>query len=106
MFGGYGESFEPASESDDDSGDDVSDTGSGTQDDLDMEYTELEGVDGSVSSLTFDNAGSKATGEFAAILGDADASALEESLGSSATERSVDVGDGRVTASATWESIN
>jgi len=106
VLGGYGETFEPTSENDDESGDDVSDIGSGTQDEFDMEYSELEGVDSGVSSLTFDDIGSQASGEFAAILGDADASALEESLGSSATESSVDIEDGRVTASATWKSID
>jgi len=104
---GYGESFEPAAESDDgESGDNVSDLGSGTQDEFNMEYTELETVDSGVSSLTFDDTGSQATGEFAAILGDGEASALEDSLGSSASESSVTVEDGRVTATATWESIN
>ena len=107
VVGGYGESFEPAAESDDgDSGDNVSDLGSGTQDEFNMEYTELEAIDSGVSSLTFDDTGSQATGEFAAILGDGEASALEDSLGSSAAESSVAVEDGRVTATATWESIN
>ena len=107
VVGGYGESFEPAAESDDgESGDNVSDLGSGTQDEFNMEYTELETVDSGVSSLTFDDTGSQATGEFAAILGDGEASALEDSLGSSASESSVTVEDGRVTATATWESIN
>ncbi|MFD1563037.1 twin-arginine translocation signal domain-containing protein [Haloarchaeobius amylolyticus] len=106
VLGGYGETFESPSESDDESGDDVSDIGSETQDEFNMEYSELEGVDGGVSSLTFDDTGSQASGKFAAILGDGDASALEDSLGSSAAESSVEIEDGRVTASATWESLD
>ncbi|WMT06867.1 hypothetical protein NP511_15935 [Natrinema thermotolerans] len=94
-YGGYGDEFETNPSGD-----------SGTSGDgmfSDVEYTELEGLEGGVSTLSFDGDGG-GSGEFAAVLGDADASALEESLGASADERSVDVSDGRVTASATWNS--
>lgn len=95
-FGGYGDEFET---------DPNGDSGTGGSGEFsDVEFPELEGLEGGVSSLSLDgdNGGS---GEFAAVLGDADASALEDSLGSSADERSVDVSDGRVTASATWNAV-
>ncbi len=95
-FGGYGDEFET---------DPSSDGGtSGGGEFSDVEYPELEGLEGGVSSLSFDG-DDGGSGEFAAVLGDADASAIEDSLGSSADERSVDVSDGRVTASATWNAV-
>ncbi|WP_408957841.1 hypothetical protein [Natrinema sp. 74] len=101
VFGGYGDEFEPES----DSGDGGSDGGNESQAEFGTEYPELEGVDGGVGSLTLDENDTGATGKFAAIVGDGDASALEESLGSSAAESSVEIEDGRVTASATWRSL-
>lgn len=95
-YGGYGDAFE--TDPNDDSGT------SGDGEFSDVEYPELEALEGGVSSLSFDGDGG-GSGEFAAVLGDADASALEESLGASADERSVDVSDGRVTASATWNTV-
>lgn len=95
-FGGYGDEFETEPSGDGNT--------SGGGEFSDVEYPELEGLEGGVSSLSFDGEGG-GSGEFAAVLGDADASALEDSLGSSADERSVDVSDGRVTASATWETV-
>lgn len=106
VLGGYGEEFEPdEGTSATDSGGNVTDIESGGQDEIDAEYSELEGLEGAVSSLTLADSGTQATGEFAAILGDADADALEDSLGSSAAESSVEIEDDRVTASATWESL-
>lgn len=95
-FGGYGDEFET-----DPNGDGGT---SGGGEFSDVEYPELEGLEGGVSSLSLDGDGG-GSGEFAAVVGDADASALEDSLGSSADERSVDVGDDRVTASATWDAV-
>ncbi|SEP65137.1 hypothetical protein [Natrinema salaciae] len=107
VVGGYGNEFEPdATETAGDGGGNFSDIENGSQDGFDAEYSELEGLEGGVGSLTLDEDGTQATGEFAAILGDADADALEESLGSSAAESTVEVADGRVTASATWESLD
>ncbi|OLZ42629.1 hypothetical protein A6E15_04590 [Natrinema saccharevitans] len=96
-FGGYGDEFEI----------DLNGDGgtSGGGEFSDVEYPELEGLEGGVSSLSFDGDGGGGAGEFAAVLGDADASALEDSLGSSADERSVDIDDDRVTASATWNAV-
>ncbi|WP_222918239.1 hypothetical protein [Natrinema sp. SYSU A 869] len=70
-----------------------------------VEYSELEGLEGGVASLSLDAEQDGATGEFAAVLGDADTSALEDSVGSSADESSVDVDDDRLTASASWDAV-
>ncbi|ELY81096.1 hypothetical protein C488_02161 [Natrinema pellirubrum DSM 15624] len=95
-YGGYGDEFET------DVGGDGTTSGDGAF--SDVEYPELEGLEGGVSSLSLDGDGG-GSGEFAAVVGDADADALEDSLGSSADERSVDVSDDRVTASATWDAV-
>lgn len=80
-IGGYGQ------EDDDD----------GTQD----EYEALFGMEGLVASLEYES--NEITSNFAGIVGDADADDLRDTLGASADESSVDIDDGRVTATATWQ---
>ncbi|MEY7848681.1 hypothetical protein AB7C87_05700 [Natrarchaeobius sp. A-rgal3] len=65
----------------------------------------LEGADGVVSSLTVDDA-ETSTGDFAALVEDPDEATLEEVLGASADETSVDVEDDRVTATGIWTEPN
>ncbi|WP_226007754.1 hypothetical protein [Natrinema salinisoli] len=106
VFGGYGGEFESGSGAQEtDRGDNFTDGESGGEEAFDMEHTELDGLEGGVSSLSFGENRERATGKFAALLGDADAGTLEASLASSATESTVEIKDGRVTASATWESL-
>ncbi|AXR79730.1 hypothetical protein [Natrarchaeobaculum sulfurireducens] len=68
---------------------------------VDMTYAELEDAEGIVSSLTVVDE-ETSTGEFAAIVDDPDEVALEDLLGISADEASVDVDGDRVTATGTW----
>ncbi|TYL39316.1 hypothetical protein CV102_08550 [Natronococcus pandeyae] len=67
------------------------------------EFDHLEGATGVCSSLDLEDDG--ATGAFAALGDDlaADEDELEGVLGTSAAEATIEVDDGRVTASATWE---
>ncbi|WP_306060952.1 hypothetical protein [Natronococcus wangiae] len=64
-------------------------------------FEELEDAEGIVSSLAVEDE-ETLTGDFAAILDDPDEEALDELLGASADEQSVDVDEDRVTATATW----
>ncbi|WP_394739245.1 hypothetical protein [Natronococcus roseus] len=68
---------------------------------VDFDYEELEDAESVVSSLTVEDA-ETSTGEFAAVIDDPDEAALEALLGASGEDRSVDVDDDRVTATATW----
>ncbi|MFP8951608.1 hypothetical protein ACLI4Z_01370 [Natrialbaceae archaeon A-arb3/5] len=68
-------------------------------------FEELADADGVVSSLTVDDA-ETSTGNFAALIDDPDEAALEDVLGASADERSVDVDEDRVTATGTWTEPN
>ncbi len=61
----------------------------------------FEDAEGFVSSLTVEDE-ETAIGEFAAIVDDPDEAVPVDALGASADERSVDVDDDRVTATATW----
>ena len=69
--------------------------------DPEFTFDGLEDAEGVVSSLTAEDA-ETATGEFAAIVDDADEATLEGIVGASADERSLDVDGDRVTATATW----
>ncbi len=69
-----------------------------TEDDYEV-FADASGV---VSSLTFESE-TKVTGDLAAVVADPDEETLEEVVGSTATEGSVEVDGDRVTASATWE---
>jgi len=62
---------------------------------------ELGDLEGVVSSLTVEDH-ETSSGTFAAILEDPDENTLEERLGASADERTVEVDENRVTATATW----
>ncbi|RQG97935.1 hypothetical protein [Natrarchaeobius chitinivorans] len=73
--------------------------------DIDAEFEGLDGTDGFVSSLSVEDA-ETSTGEFAAIIDDPDERTLEGVLGASADERSIDVDDDRVTATATWREVS
>ncbi|MFP8955590.1 hypothetical protein ACLI4Y_02595 [Natrialbaceae archaeon A-CW3] len=68
---------------------------------VDLAFEELEDADGIVSSVTVEDE-ETLTGDFAAIIDDPDEATLEELLGISATERSVDVDEDHVIATATW----
>ncbi|ELY57117.1 hypothetical protein C491_11458 [Natronococcus amylolyticus DSM 10524] len=68
---------------------------------VDFDYEELENSETVVSSLTVEDA-ETSTGEFAAVIDDPDEAALENLLGASGEDRSVDVDGDRVTATATW----
>ncbi|WP_235019746.1 hypothetical protein [Natrialba sp. INN-245] len=71
----------------------------------DVTFEGFEDADGVVCSFTVDGA-ETATGEFAAIVDDPDDGDLEQRLGASADERSVDVDGNRVTATGTWRGVN
>ncbi|WP_306059780.1 hypothetical protein [Natronococcus wangiae] len=102
VLGGYGEDLdepvddEPADEPvDNETADDEASVS-------DAEFAELEGLIGICSSLELEADG--ATGAFAAIDDDLpDEDELEDVLGTSAAEATLEVDDDRVTASATWE---
>lgn len=66
-----------------------------------VDYQALSGMDGAVCSLNSDT--NVFTSKFAGIVGDAEGDELRETLGASADEASVDIDDGRVIATATWE---
>jgi hypothetical protein len=68
---------------------------------VDFDYEELEDAESVVSSLTVEDA-ETSTGEFAAVIEEPDEAALEDLLGASGEDRSVDVDGDRVTAAATW----
>lgn len=67
-------------------------------------FDALGDVTGIVSSLSVED-DETATGDTAAIVADPDEETLETVLGDSADERSVDVDDDRVTATATWYAL-
>lgn len=90
VFGGYGEFEDETDEVNPDSGDDP--------------FSELDGAEGLVSSLTIESE-TEWTGTFAAAFDELDADAeaeLETKLGASADEVSHQFEDTRVTVSATW----
>ncbi|MDG5761480.1 hypothetical protein QA600_19295 [Natronococcus sp. A-GB1] len=68
---------------------------------VDFDYEDLEDAETVVSSLSIVDA-ETSTGEFAAVIDDPDEAALEDLLGASGEDRSVDVDGDRVTATATW----
>jgi hypothetical protein len=68
---------------------------------VDFDYEELEDAETIVSSLTVEDA-ETSTGEFAAVIDDPDESALEDLLGSSGENQSIEIDGDRVTATATW----
>lgn len=68
---------------------------------IEFDVEELEGAEGVVTSLTVEDEGTS-TGEFAAIVDEPDAAALEAVVGATATERSFEVDGNRVTASGLW----
>lgn len=72
--------------------------------DVAAEYDALSDVEGVVASLELDTVDDEATGSFATVFEDsADVdSDLEERLGSSATERSVETDGRRISATARW----
>ncbi|ELY53669.1 hypothetical protein [Natronolimnohabitans innermongolicus] len=69
--------------------------------DVDFESDELEGADGIVSSFTVADE-ETAIGDFAAVIDDPDEDALEAVLGASGEDRSLEVDEDRVVATATW----
>ncbi len=71
---------------------------------VDPAFEELTDADGLVASLTVEDE-STSTGSFAAIVDEPDAE-LEALLGASADERSVEIDDDRVTATATWRELD
>ena len=73
----------------------------GDPSDPEFAFDGLEGAEGVVSSLTATDA-ETATGEFAALVDDPDEATLEELIGTSADERSLDVDGDRVAATGTW----
>ncbi|SDK02787.1 twin-arginine translocation signal domain-containing protein [Natronorubrum texcoconense] len=73
----------------------------GDPSDPEFTFDGLEDAEAIVSSLTAADA-ETATGEFAAIVDDPDEAVLEEIIGISADERSLDVDGDRVTATGTW----
>ncbi|WP_265107972.1 hypothetical protein [Halosolutus halophilus] len=96
-FGGYGD-FDDETDAADGTGEmEIDPEGTG-------EFEELDGARGVVASLTIDGE-SESTGELAAVFDELDDEAkatIEEEFGSSADDVSHDVGDDRVTVSATW----
>lgn len=68
---------------------------------VDFGYEELEDADSVVSSLTVEDPETSA-GEFAAVIDNPDEAALEDLLGASGEDPSVEVDGDRVTATATW----
>ncbi len=68
---------------------------------VDFGYEELEDAEAVVSSLIVEDA-ETSTGTFAAVIDDPDEGALEDLLGASGENRSVEVDGDRVTATATW----
>jgi hypothetical protein len=68
---------------------------------VDFGYEELEDAESVVSSLTVEDA-ETSTGAFAAVVDDPDEAALEDLLGASGENQSVDVDGDWVTATATW----
>jgi len=64
-------------------------------------FAGFEEATGFISSLTVEDE-ETLTGTFGALLEDPDEDALEARLGVSADERSIDIADDRVTATATW----
>ncbi|MDG5818335.1 hypothetical protein [Natronococcus sp. A-GB7] len=68
---------------------------------VDFGYEELEDAESVVSALTVEDL-ETSTGEFAAVIDDPDEAALEDLLGASGEDQSVDVDGDRVTATATW----
>ena len=73
----------------------------GDPSDPEFTFDGLEDAEGVVSSLTAADA-ETATGEFAALVDDPDEATLEEIIGTTADERSLDVDGDRVTATGTW----
>lgn len=69
--------------------------------DPEFAFDGLEDAEAIVSSLTAADA-ETATGEFAALVDDPDEAVLEEIIGTSADERSLDVDGDRVTATGIW----
>lgn len=69
---------------------------------VDFAFEGLEDAEAIVSSLAVEDEDTS-TGDFAAVVDDPDEAALEELLGASGDEQSVDVDGDRVTATATWE---
>ncbi|NGM68111.1 hypothetical protein G6M89_03630 [Natronolimnobius sp. AArcel1] len=65
----------------------------------------LADADGVVSSLSVEDM-ETSTGDFAALIDDPDEDSLEEILGASADERSIDIEGDRVTATGTWTEPN
>ncbi|TYL38088.1 hypothetical protein CV102_12840 [Natronococcus pandeyae] len=72
---------------------------------VDFGFDELEDAEAIVSSLAVEDE-ETSTGEFAAVVDEPDEAALEELLGASGDEQSVDVDGDRVTATATWREEN
>ncbi|MCU4743768.1 hypothetical protein [Natronoglomus mannanivorans] len=71
----------------------------------DSTFEALEDAEGLVSSLTVEDE-ETSTGDFAAIVAEPNEDALEELLGASADEQSVDIDGDRVTATATWREVD
>ncbi|SEH12965.1 hypothetical protein SAMN04487967_1059 [Natronorubrum sediminis] len=69
---------------------------------VDFSFEGLEDAESIVSSLTVEDEGTS-TGTFAAVIDDPDEATLEETLGTTGANRSVDIDGDRVTATATWE---
>lgn len=105
VVGWYGGEFEAPSGGRKGADGNVTDSDREGYGEFDVEYTELDGVESGVASLTVSENGAQASADFAAFLEADDASELEASLGSSAAESSVEIEDGRMTASATWNSL-
>lgn len=72
--------------------------------DADAEFPVLENAEGLVSSLSVVDE-QTSDGDFAAIIDEPDAAALEGVLGASADEQSVTVNGNRVSATATWREV-
>ena len=72
--------------------------------DADDEFPALENAEGLVSSLSVVDE-ETSDGDFAAIVDEPDAAALEGVLGASADEQSVTVDGNRVSATATWREV-
>jgi hypothetical protein len=105
VVGGYGGEFGDTPGGRDGTDGNLTDGEHAGYSEFDAEYTELDEVESGVASLTLSENGAQASADFAAFLDAADASRLEASLGSSAAESSVEIEDGRLTASATWNSL-